>query len=397
MRTPFLLLAALALLASPAAAQPEGVAPGEKYVGGEAYDAGPGRLGRAAFGVVLQRYAIGAGATIRETSFPLHVFVPVGSSAGVSLRTGYASAGGEGVAGLGGLADALLGASYRHDLGAASVVVSLGLSLPAGRASFTPEEFGTAVLLAQHEFGFEVPAFGQGFRASPGVMLAVPTGEGVVLGLGASYQLRSGFRPFEDDEGVYSPANETLLTLGADFSLGAASALSLDATYALYGSDSFAGRDFEPGSKFGFTARLLTAIGPHALHVLARYRTVGEGTTFAGDPLAPIRPTQAQLGLAADLALPERVGLGLLVGARYFGDFAEIGSVASEPTLEGVLALTDHQLVFDLGASPSVAVAERVRLNAGFTYSVGLGEFIDVAELPPLSGFRLGFGLEVAF
>lgn len=362
----------------------------------ELYYGGQRRMGRAVTGVAVQHYTYQADRAVDEVTVPLYVFVPLGQSFGASMRVGYASASGDGLEPLSGLTDLQLGGSYQRALGPATAVLSLGLSLPTGAGSLTPDEFGTAVLLAQNEFAFEAPVFGQGFRASPGFTVAVPLGNVAVLGLGASYQLRTGFQPFEGEDESYVPADETLLTAGLDLRLGVASALSVDLSYAFYGSDTFADRTFEPGNRFSVTSRLVTGFGAQRYYLLARYRTIANGTTFDGDPLGPARPTLARLETGFRLNFGP-VGLGLLGGARYYGDFGEIGAAVDNPDAETVFALADHQLLFDLGVSPSVVVGSGVRLNAGFTYTLGLGEVVEIEELTPFSGFRFGAGLEVGF
>lgn len=383
-------LAALAAVPSAPAQQATADFDDELYYGGQQ------RLGRAVTGVAVQHYTYREGAALDEVTVPLYVFVPVGQAFGASMRVGYASATGDDVEALSGPTDVQLGASYQRALGPATAVLSLGLNLPTGPSGLTAEEFGTAVLLAQDEFAFEAPAFGQGFRVAPGFTLAVPLGRVAVLGLGAAHQVRTGFRPFEAMDERYVPADETLVTAGLDLRLGVASALSVDLTYAFYGSDTFGPRTFDPGDRLSVTTRLVTGFFGQQYYLLGRYRIVRDGTTFEGNALAPARPVLARLETGFRLAFG-RVGVGLLGGTRYYGDFGEIGTAVENPNAENAFALADHQLLFDLGISPSVALGAGVRLNAGFTYTIGLGDLVELDELTPFSGFRVGAGLEVAF
>jgi hypothetical protein len=347
-------------------------------------------------GLVFQRYGIdyasGASRTVSQVAFPLLVSVPVRPDLTVSLRAMYASGGGDDLATLGGIADAQLGISYRHMLGPAELIASLGVGLPLGSAAMTSDELGTAILLSRNEFAFTAPSLRQGLRFAPGVTLAVPVDRNVVFGVGASYQVRQGFTPFEESDQTYTPGNELLVTAGFDVGMGGASVMSLDVSYALYGNDSFGDYTLEPGGRLSARFNIIGGIGSQQIHFLARYSHRGDGTV--GDrPFETPLADEAQVVLGGLFRFPGEVGLGLGIGARYLGDFGEIGDATSD--VESALALADHQLLFDLMLAPSVQITPEVRFVSSFTYSLGLGKLVDLADVTPLAGFRLHTGLSI--
>lgn len=384
--TPILLAALLAAL--PVAAQDSGEV--NLYQQAEA----PNVLVETGF--VFQRfgidYASGASRTVSQVSMPLLVAVPVRPDLTVSLRTAYASGGGDDLATVGGIADAQLGVSYRRMLGSAEMIASLGVGIPLGSSALTNEELGTAILLTRNEFAFAAPSLRQGLRFAPGVTIAVPVDRNVVFGVGASYQVRQAFTPFEESEQSYAPGNEFLLTAGFDVGMGASSVMSLDVSYALYGNDSFGDYTLEPGGRLTARFNVIGGIGSQQIHFLARYSHRGDATV--GDrPFETPLADEAQVVLGGLFSFPGDVGLGLGIGARYLGDFGEIGDATSD--VESALALADHQLLFDATLAPSVQITPEIRFVSSFTYSLGLGKMVDLADVTPLAGFRLQGGLSI--
>jgi hypothetical protein len=386
-------LVLLGLLAAPAQAQVDPEPEVNNLYAGASETEGVVRVG-----VTHQRYSIeftsGATRALSQTSVPLYVAVPVGRGVGVSLRAIYASGGGDDLDRVSGVADAQLGLSYRQQLGEAEAVFSLGVGLPLGSGALSTEQLATAVLFSRNEFAFEAPTLRQGLRFAPGVTIAVPVDEHLALGVAVAYQVRSAFSPFDDLDLSYAPANELLLAGGLDLRLGRASFVSADVSYALYGTDTFGERSLEPGNRLTAALRVQGGIGRQEIHFLTRYRHRGKGDV-GGSALEPLVADELAAQLGALIRFADAGALGIAFGARYLGDFGELGEATQ--SVDDALAIADHQLLFDLGLAPSVRIAQQVRLLTAFTYSLGLGTFVDLADVTPLRGFRASGGVEVRF
>lgn len=360
--------------------------------------AAPGISGVASFGLTVQRYAIttaGTDQAVSQLSTPLRVYVASDRGFAASLQAAYAGSSVGDLEAINGLSDVQLGLSYTHQLGPAEVVASLGTSLPTSGAGLTPEQQAASLLLVRNEFALAVPAVRQGFRLAPGVTVAVPVDPALAVGFGVAYQVRSGFTPFEGLDRQYEPGNEIMLTAGLSARPVRGVDWTADVAWAFYGRDTFGDATLEPGSRFSATTGLSVGIGQQAFLLGATYRHRGAGTLGADLIEAPVAD-ELGVRLGGHFRFEEVAELGLGFGARYLGDFGVLGEAASGPP-EGALALADHQLLFDVSLAPSFRLTPDVRLVSVFSYTVGLGRFIDVADVTPIDGFRLGAGVEVGF
>ena len=354
-----------------------------------------GGAGRSTFSGVfeasgmVQRYASDEGGAVHETSAPFGVAVRHASGVGLSVRGLYASAGGDELATLSGLADVQVGASYRRRVGGAAVEAALGASAPGRGSTLAGIEFATAAAIAFDDYAFEVTTLGQGSTVSPALTVVVPAGRGLALGAGVAYYARGAFVPFDGDEAEYSPADEIVLTGGLTAQIGRASTFALDANLVTYGDDEFGGQSFSPGNRLTGTARWAWGGGPVRGRFLARYRHVFDGVVAAESrPVVYQRPEHAML--AAGLGVVQSgVGFEVTAGARYYGIIER-----SDTTLDLINVLGEQQVLIDLGASPSVEVMPGARLQGVFTYTFGVAE---AAGASALSGFRAGGGVRVAF
>lgn len=339
---------------------------------------------------VGQSYTIGDEQSLSEIAVPIGVGVSLGNGVGFSLRTAYATVTGDRLADLGGLADTQLGVSYRRALGAALVDLSLTSSLPTGQTGLSPDEFATSNALAFDDYAFVLPSLGQGAVISPGITIALPTGDGLAFGVGAAYSARSSYTLFANDTTAYLPGNETILTAGVDSRIGRASSFTLEGSYVLYGDDEYGTDTFSPGDKIAGTMRLALGGGTVRGSFLARYRHVFDGAV--GTPariVGYLRPSQAQvaLGLSAGSASTR---VGLTAGARYYGTIE--GDTGS--TLELVSFLADQQVLLDLGVAPTIGLGPNAEFRGSFVYTLGLAEAIGGATL---TGYRVGGGVRVGF
>ena len=353
----------------------------------------PSIRGTAEAGVVVQRYAAGEDQTVRETSAPFGVAVRHTSGVGAYVRGLYASAGGDGLGALSGVADVQGGVSYRRRLGGMIAEVSLAASAPGRGSALTDPEFATATALTFDDYAFDTPTLGQGATIAPALTVVAPGGRGVALGAGVAYFARSPFTPFVGDSAStapspeYSPADELVLTAGLTAQTGRASTVALDAVLVSYGDDSFDGLTFSPGNRLSGTLRWSMGGGPVRGRFVAHYRHVFDGAVGARS-VAYQRPEHAMLTAGVGV-YRGRSGVEVTAGTRYFGVFETSGT-----TLDLLNVLGEQQLLVDVGAAPTVEIAPGVALSGAFTYSFGV---IEAVGASPLSGFRAGAGLRAAF
>ena len=310
-------------------------------------------------------------ASISEVSVPLSLYLPLGKSLSVSLRSNYAAVSGDDLETTSGIGDVQVTTSYFQRLGAASLVASLGLNATTGASALSFEEFRTATLASQTVYDLRVPTFGQGIRIAPALTLAFPAGDRAALGLGLAYHYRGPYEPLRDVGDQYDPGEEFLLTAGADVQLGEASAASVDLSIGLYGQDTWGGLTYEPGNSFAATAQYLLGLGFHEVRAVARYHTRGEGEVpEAAVSAETVVPTQLQFLVDGRYEVNPEVRVGALARVRTYG--------------ESVL-FPERQTLFDLGLAPEWSASDRVAVVGRFVYTLG-----------SFSGLTIGGGIRAA-
>ena len=337
---------------------------------------------------VYQRYTLGD-TTLAQASIPLTVTLPVGRSFSASLSAQVANV----TADLGttdglddvtesfwGLTDVQAVLSYVVEIGQARIVASLRAGLPTGKREMTTPEFNTVRLLSQTFYEFNVPSFGQGFSVSPGFTAAFPVTEDVVVGLGASYNVRGSYTPVAGGVGDYNPGEEILLIGGADYRLSPATALSLDLTYTIYGTDTIGGSagDFEAGNKLTGALQLRQLFGFHELRVAARYRDPSksdliqpDGTSFEVQTI----PRHADLLATFRLRASRTLSTTFRAQVRTYDTVTYLGRELYAP-----------QTVVELGLAPTYQVTPQFAVRSLANYTTGT-----------FSGIEAGLGTVVTF
>ena len=269
-------------------------------------------------------------------------------------------------------------------MGEGSVVLSLGANLPSGKRELTPDEFVTSIFLSQHFYNFRVAGFGQGFNLSPGIVVAFPVSETVVFGVGASYQLKGGYKPQEGMQDEYTPGNEILFTGGFDVRAGRASNFSADVTFTRYDSDTLGDQDvYSSGSKVTAIVQWLSYLRVNVLRLVARYRSQAKSSRPAvlGVADEELRTLPAQVWLLGSYRhqLSPALHVGVLAQARLFGETdAPAANTPFGPEF------FESKTLFDIGLTPEVALSDNVALRVRFLYT--LGDF---------TGFETGGGLAI--
>ena len=327
---------------------------------------------KATVSAYYQRYDDGE-KIITETSFPVSLMIPLSSKLSLGIWTSQASIGGDKIASLNGVADTQVLVSYVAPVGSGSLVVSVGANLPSGKIELTTPEFDTAILLSQTAFNFRVPSYGHGFGLSPTITWAIPVSPNLVLGLGAAYQYRSGYKPLENFEDDYTPGNELLITAGFDSRLSSNTALSIDVTHSLYEADKIGKVEiFDSGNKTVVTSMIRRVRGFNELRLIIAFRTRAKSSELAGTELVTQEqrtvPNEWVGRLSYSMRLNSTYSATWVLGARSYDETAFYGS---------------RQLL-DLGVEPYVRLSDKMSLATRFIYTLG-----------SIDGFEGGAGLVV--
>ena len=309
---------------------------------------------------------------VSEFSVPVWVYVPLDRNLGITLRTGYAVAGGDGLNTLSGLADVQAEVSYYQPLGDASLAWRLNANLPSGKQKLTLDEFETLTRLSFNQFSFQTPGLGQGLGMSPGLTLAFPVSEQVAAGLGVTYNYRGGFEPIENIVGQYDPGDELLITIGGDLRLTPTASLAANLGYTFYGVDQIGGADvYESGGKTVVQAQYRQFVGFNEIQVNALFRTRSRNSiAAAGGDLVPEEartwPNQvALLGLYRH-RFSEQVTLGTSFRFQQFDETPLF------PESESLLSLSVMPV---LTLSPTLQVPFRLmyRMGTASGFEIGAG------------------------
>lgn len=260
-----------------------------------------------------------------ELSIPVAVHVPLGRALSLSLLGRGAAVDGTDLEPLDGLADTQVALNYRRQIGRSMLMLTLGASLPSGKRELTNEEFSTAFLLGQNVYRFQVASFGQGRIVSPGVLVAVPLNERVVVGFGGSYQAKESYRPLASFAQDYNPGNEILLTGGLDVRLAPTTYLSSDVIFTMYDKDTLGEEEvFGAGQKAVVSAQIRHAFGFHELWLLGRFRSRAKNEVLIGSGLVEEAeksiPNQTEVMGHLRLRFSQNLYVRFLIDGRFFDE-----------------------------------------------------------------------------
>lgn len=308
---------------------------------------------------LYQQYADGDD-HVEEITVPISVFVPVGQNLGLSLRASPARASGRTLETVSSVSDAQASLSFSRAIGSGSAVLAVSANLPSGKSTLSQDEFETALHLSQNFYDFYVPVFGQGFNAAPSLSVAIPISDGVVVGIGAAYQVKGRFAPSSEFSTEYDPGDELLLTAGLDLRVGPGAALSGDLTYTTYGSDRIGEHvAFTSGDRVTLTTQLLQFVRRDELRVIVRYRSKGKSElpTVDGTGIEVERsvPNQFEVLGRYRTRLIEHAALTVLVQGRFYSETEAFESKS----------------LFDVGVAPEFDVSDSVRFITRFVYTAG--------------------------
>jgi hypothetical protein len=223
------------------------------------------------------------GRELDQWSVPVEIVVPFREQWQLRIEGGAATVGGENYQSLSGLTDVRAALGYAVPVGTGSVVVNANVNAPTGQETLTRGELATAALVSQNFYRFRVSSFGRGPGAGGGATWAVPVGETVVLGVGGAFQYYGSYTPVAGLEQEYDPGHEGRLTAGVDFRLTQVSALSVEASLFLYGTDTMGGVDrFNVGNQGSVRVRYLRQGDDQTIRILGTYREQQRSTVPVG-------------------------------------------------------------------------------------------------------------------
>jgi hypothetical protein len=334
---------------------------------------------------VYQSWSIGDSSKISEFSIPISIYYPVNRQFSVAAFLSQASssgeAGGFSLQKLSGISDAQFSLNYQ--LENQNILFSLSGGLPIGKKELTGNEFITSVMLSQNEFNFQVPLFGQGLNLSPGFTWAKPLNEKAVLGLGASYQLKGGYKPLEGMTENYKPGDEILITGGLDYQLTEIAALSFDLTVNFYGKDKYGSQEvYKSGTKIMAATQYKKYFGYDLFWWFGRFRSRAKSdifNTLGNTSLKTQRDELESIGMYRKRMNP-KTSLTYTLEARYY---LKTDLIASAYQVGGGI-LPETQV------SPSTRLQGRLKLFFGKENNIGTnGETV--------FGVEVGAGIAYAF
>ena len=309
-------------------------------------------------GVSYQQYA-DEDRQLSQLGFPFRAFVPFTPHIGFAVITNPVLIEADSQAPVDGMSDAQVALSYFRNIGAGSIVVSLGANLPSGKRELTTDEFATIALLSQDFYSFAVPVLGQGFNLAPGVTVAYPINNNVVVGAGASYQLKGEYKPVTGMDEGFTPGDELMVTGGLDVRVAPAWALSANVSYVIYQEDTLGDVSvFESGDQIFVTLQGLGNLGTNQLRMTARYRGKAKSQLPVGDQVT-----------TAPRTVPQQFSFTTTYGMRIQSNLTAtlLGRVGHYEETDFFASKTR----FDLGAYQEYQFDELVGAVLRFVYTFG--------------------------
>ena len=313
---------------------------------------------------------------LAQVAFPVRAFIPVNRNLGFAFRTApvlvFANNPtnvGDSLANVNGLSDAQIAVSYHQRIGEGSVVVSLAANLPSGKRELTPEEFETMGYISQDYFGFGVSVLGQGLNLTPGLTVAYPVNQNVVVGAGASYQLRGEFKPvalspesIEPGSDSFVPGDEILITGGVDVRIARSWAASTNVSYIIYQQDELGNgtQIFDSGDQLFASIQVLGNIGSNQLKMVTQYRGKAKSEVPTSDSTQVVTaprtvPNQFQFATTYRIRIQDNLSATLLGRVAYYDE----------------TDFFSRKTRFDLGAYQNYTFDELIGAYVRFVYTFG--------------------------
>ena len=299
------------------------------------------------------------GRTLTQWSAPVVAVVPFRERWQVSIRGSGASATGDNLTTLSGLSDVRTALSYTWPVGEGSLIASASVNAPVGKEELTQSEFNVARFLSRNFYPFRVASLGQGLEAGGGVTWAVPVTESVVVGVGGLFRYHGSYSPAASQQAEYDPGEEGRLTGGVDFQLSPVSALSVNASYFLYGTDTVGGVDrFDAGHQLSVRVQYLREMEQRRIRIVGRYRQQEKSTLplrTGADRTLQVLPTQAGIRGQYKTRLTNGIDLQVSGAGRWYDETSALES----------------KTVMTVGLEPRFKITDGFTIAPGAAYMVG--------------------------
>jgi hypothetical protein len=318
---------------------------------------------------------------ITEFSVPVTFIIPVTKKLIINAETnsGFASLK-TAQDKLNGLTDSRISASYvtMDD----HLLVTGGFSLPTGKTTLEGDQSSVASALALYPLDFKVPSFGQGFALNLAGVYAFQVSN-YILGGGAGFVYKNGFKPIEGSDLKYQPGQEISLNVGGETNANKRGPVkfTLDLTYTIYGSDQYDNQEvFKSGSKLIADLRSLFKAGNTDMVIYLRERTKGKNENGNGSLTEEDKNSngnQVEVGWMTYLPISARFGLNGLLELK---DYSK-----NEYDQNGAL-------IFGIGAGISYRPSSGLGVDLLIKYSAGSLKGGDIST--SLTGIEIGGGIK---
>ncbi len=312
---------------------------------------------------------------IQQLGIPVGVQLQLMQHLQLDMGISQATVSGDGLTEISGITDTRLGLAYEIELEQANLVLNIGATLPTGVSEFTDEEFQTAAFLNLSQYDFYVPYFGQGASVAPGIAFVSTVNQSFAFSLGASYRLRSAFRPLEALLEEYNWGNELLVSAGGVFQLGSGMTALVELIYATYGSDTLNDIEvFSAGNRWFTQIALQKRFALSEAGIRIGYRDGAENLQLSEAALRPeaLRSFPRAVQAGVDYKMKVRPALNFTLGAD--GSWFEADT------------FFDKMAIYRFGITPEIAVSPAVVIPLQFKYAFG-----DLEGLEIYAGIRAVF------
>jgi hypothetical protein len=162
---------------------------------------------------------------------------------------------------------------------------TLGVNLPSGKKSLSPEEVEIAQLLSLDYLNLPVKNFGEGIKVSVSVARAFQWA-GTFWGLGAGYQYHGDYQPYHDLPD-YKPGDRAYLSGGVSL-ITERVRLSSDLTYILYQADKAGGEKiFKDGNQLDLKGTFSLDRKRYSLALVGRFIIRDKDEKYAAGTILP--------------------------------------------------------------------------------------------------------------
>ena len=212
-------------------------------------------------------------------------------------------------------------------------LINIGLGVPTGKTHLSDRQFlMTKRWLSRNVFRFSSPLLGQGFCSRASLILALPIGNRIVVGVGGQFLYRASYYPVRftymvgSEEKIadrqYNPGDELSGHVGIDVRLSDDLKVMLDGMYTIYGRDTQEGVEvFGSGGKLNLRLAAYYRFNLNFIWIDLLYRQQGKNEVLQGFVFEredqKIDGDQIEANIIAEAFRFDRGGIRALLDGRY--------------------------------------------------------------------------------